>query len=142
MKDITNGKHVGNTTRATPNKLRKSGYVSKTSKVSASTSSSFPIPTPNIPPLIVKGINNPLFCNNAATYGHCPPENEFVVSFCGDEIGLNPISIEQDYSDFALTTFEQAAAIPQEDCSVDSDNNEAPMTVDISSFKDEDMVLS
>lgn len=125
MKDITNGKHVRNTTKATPNKPRKSGSISKTSKVSASTFSLFPIPTPNIPPQIVKGINNPFFCNNAATYGHFPPENE-----------------SMNYSDFALTTLEQAASIPQEDYSVDFDNDEAPMAADISSSKDEDMILS
>lgn len=65
-----------------------------------------------------------------------------MVPCCGDDVGLNDISIEQDYSDFALTTLEQAASIPQEDYSVDFDNDEAPMAADISSSKDEDMILS
>lgn len=69
-------------------------------------STSFPIPLPDISPLCKDGNINPPCHNDSAMFGHCPPENDSLVKFCGGIGDQVSECTAQDCSDFALNVFQ------------------------------------
>ncbi|KAK9951004.1 hypothetical protein M0R45_006466 [Rubus argutus] len=144
MRDITNGNSSGSgyNMRTFSGKSRKYGSSSKTSRGSGSATSTLPIPSPDISSLCKEGSTNPPYHNDSAMFGHCPPENDLMAKYCDTYVDSAPFCKAQNYSDIASNVFQQVADMPQDDHSLDSDNDEASMDAAMFSSNDENMTAS
>lgn len=141
MRDITNGSSHGSSfNRSIPSgKTRKFGHNSKSLEGTVAITNPFPISGPDISSFYKEGVTNPPCPNVSATFGHCPPENGLMAKYCGAYVdSISPCNA-QDYSNFAPNTSQQDVDMPQDDHSLDSDNEEAPMDAVMPSSKDENM---
>lgn len=143
MKDITNGLPVVTMDKKLGRgKPRKSGTGSKMVKGSTAGVKQFSIPLLDAPS-IFKATNSATFSTNVpASFGHCPPEIDPDATIIGEDSASVHTSTAQVCSDFASDIPNKVTNIPIMAPILDSSDNEASMSADMSSSMEENMIVS